>query len=134
MEELCSYDPSLVVGILGGASGTTHDAFHLLHDAKKHGARVALFGRKIHRSEHQLSFVEHLRRVADDEITPVEAVKSYHGALERLAIKPQRTLKQDLALTVQYSAYAATSRPPAARAGKPRRLSGRIRPRGGRSK
>src|SRR5688572_3342383 len=37
MEELVAYDPHLVPGILGGASGTTHDAFHLLEDAKKHG-------------------------------------------------------------------------------------------------
>jgi len=68
MEEICTYDPSLVVGVLGGSAGTTHDAFELLHSAKKHGARVALFGRKVNAAEHQLSFVEHLRGVADDEI------------------------------------------------------------------
>jgi hypothetical protein len=107
MEELCNYDPTLIVGILGGAAGTTHDAFHLLAEAKKYGARVALFGRKIKLAEHQLSFVEHLRRVADDEITPQEAVKSYHGALGKLGIKPQRTLAKDLELTVRYSSYGA---------------------------
>ncbi len=37
MEELVAYDPHLVVGILGGSSGTTRDAFQLIHDARKHG-------------------------------------------------------------------------------------------------
>lgn len=99
MEEICSYDPSLVVGVLGGSAGTTHDAFELLHSAKKHGARVALFGRKINAAEHQLSFVEHLRHVADDEISPLEAVKSYHSVLAKLKIVPNRSIDQDLQLT-----------------------------------
>ena len=43
LEELVMYDPQLVVGILGGSSGTTHDAFKLIADARKYGARVALF-------------------------------------------------------------------------------------------
>src|SRR5690606_11456311 len=46
MEELVSYDPHLVVGILGGGAGTTYDAFKLLAEAQKYGARVALYGRK----------------------------------------------------------------------------------------
>src|SRR5260370_37110039 len=73
MEEIYTYDPSLVVGVIGGSAGTTNDAFELLHSAKSYGARVALFGRKISTAEHQLSVVEHLRRVADDEILPAEA-------------------------------------------------------------
>lgn len=109
LEEICTYDPSLVVGVLGGSAGTTHDAFDLLYNAKKHGARVALFGRKINASEHQLSFVEHLRRVADDEILPADAVKSYHSTLEKLRIPPYRTLEQDLELTATYASYARSS-------------------------
>jgi hypothetical protein len=108
MEEICTYDPSLVVGVLGGSAGTTHDAFELLHSAKNHGARVALFGRKINAAEHQLSFVEHLRRVADDEILPTEAVKSYHSTLARLRIPPHRTIDQDLQLTTAYRNYVAS--------------------------
>ena len=81
MEALARYDRSLVVGILGGSAGTTFDAFHMLWEAKKYGARVALYGRKINNAEHQLSFIEHLRAVADDQLEPDEAVKAYHGAL-----------------------------------------------------
>ena len=39
MEELVRFDPQLVVGILGGSAGTTRDAFQLLFDAQKYGAR-----------------------------------------------------------------------------------------------
>lgn len=99
MEELVAYDPNLVVGILGGSAGTTLDAFQLIHDAKKHGARVSLFGRKINLSEHPLSFIECLRHVADEEMTPKDAVKKYHDALERLGIAPLRALADDLELT-----------------------------------
>ena len=69
MEELVHYDPHLVVGILGGSAGTTYDAFKLLSEAKKYGARVALFGRKINNAENQLAFIHFLRLIADGEIT-----------------------------------------------------------------
>jgi hypothetical protein len=99
MEDLAAYDPHLVPGILGGASGTTHDAFKLLAEAKKYGARAALFGRKINHSEHQLTFIRFLRRVADDELAPEEAVRAYHGDLQKLGLKPKRPLEEDLRLT-----------------------------------
>jgi hypothetical protein len=105
LEELVSYDPTLVVGILGGSAGTTFDAFQLLHDAQQHGARVALFGRKINLSEHPLAFIEFLRRIADGEITPADAVKAYHDVLRREAIKPARPLQADLQPTTQLMRY-----------------------------
>jgi hypothetical protein len=105
LEELVAYDPRLVVGILGGSSGTTLDAFQLIHDAQRHGARVALFGRKINLSEHPLAFIEFLRRIVDGEVEPVEAVKAYHGVLEKLRIKPQRPLQRDLQLTPTSTHY-----------------------------
>ncbi|MDX2110784.1 MAG: hypothetical protein SFY80_11140 [Verrucomicrobiota bacterium] len=99
LEELVSYDPNMVVGILGGGAGTTLDAFKLIADAQKYGARVALFGRKINLSEHPLSFIEMLRRIVEGQIKPEEAVKAYHAVLERLGIAPQRPLQKDLVLT-----------------------------------
>ena len=105
LEELAAYDPSLVIGILGGSAGTTLDAFQLLHDAQRHGARVALFGRKINLSEHPLAFVALLRRIADGEIAPVEAVKAYHGELRKAGLAPFRSLDADLALTTQSMRY-----------------------------
>jgi hypothetical protein len=105
LEELVSYDPRLVVGILGGSAGTTMDAFQLIHDARKYGARVALFGRKINLSEHPLSFIEFLRRIVDGEIQPEEAVRAYHGVLDKLGIKPARHLSKDLQLTSNKMSY-----------------------------
>jgi hypothetical protein len=116
MEELVAYDPSLVAGILGGSSGTTHDAFKLLEDAKKYGARAALFGRKINNSEHALTFVQFLHQIANGRIGAAEAVKAYHGELEKLKIKPYRAIKDDLELTVTESSYAGGSGAAAAKA------------------
>jgi len=100
MEQLVQYDRSVIVGILGGASGTTFDAFHQLWEAKKYGARVALYGRMINNSEHQLTFIQHLRWLADGEIPdPAEAVKSYHGELQKLDLAPFRPLDDDLKST-----------------------------------
>ena len=108
MEELVAYDPHLVPGILGGSSGTTYDAFKLLEDAKKHGARAALFGRKINNSEHQLTMARYLRALADGQIAAEEAVKAYHGDLAKLSIKPHRSLKEDSELTTTATSYAGT--------------------------
>jgi hypothetical protein len=104
-EQLAAYDRSVVVGILGGGAGTTHDAFGLVADAKRHGARVALFGRKINAAEHQLEFVKFLRAVADETISSEEAVKAYHGELAKLGIHPHRPLEADLARGPTGSAY-----------------------------
>src|SRR6266853_1279715 len=90
------FDPQLIVGILGGSAGTTYDAFKLIADAQKHGARVALFGRKINHAENPLAFIEFLRRLVEREITPEEAVKAYHGVLEKLGVAPHRALADDL--------------------------------------
>ena len=99
VEQLVGYDPTLIVGILGGSAGTTHDAFRMLWEAKKYGARAALFGRKINHAEDQLTFVEILRAIADGKLQPEEAVREYHGRLETADIRPKRELQEDLALT-----------------------------------
>lgn len=109
MEELAQYDPNLVVGILGGGAGTTYDAFKLIHDAQKYGARVALFGRKINNAEHQLAFVEMLRLITDGRISPEEAVHAYHGVLQGKGIRPKRALQDDLQLTDQAMSYGGSS-------------------------
>ena len=109
MEELVAYDPHLVVGILGGGAGTTYDAFKLIAEAQKYGARVALFGRKINQAENQLAFVEFLRLIVDRLISPEDAVRAYHGVLERLRIKPQRSLEDDLQLRTAVMSYGGGS-------------------------
>ena len=109
LEELVRYDPHLVVGILGGSAGTTRDAFQMLADAQKYGARVALYGRKINNAENQLAFVQFLRLIVDGAIGPVEAVKAYHAVLEKLGIRPHRSLEDDLKMGAGSMSYAGTS-------------------------
>lgn len=99
LEELASWDPSLVVGILGGGAGTTRDTFELLDQAQRYGARVALFGRKINLAESPLGIVALMREVASGNVAPEEAVRAYHAELEREGLKPLRPLEGDLVIT-----------------------------------
>jgi len=99
LEELVNYDPALVIGILGGGAGTTFDAFKLLANAQKYGARVALYGRKIKEAEDPLAFIHHLRLIVDEGLEPAEAVRSYHAELQKQKLPTKRTLKDDLQLT-----------------------------------
>jgi hypothetical protein len=109
MEELVHYDPHLIVGVLGGSAGTTYDAFKLLSEARRYGARVALFGRKINNAENQLAFIRFLRWIADGEITAEEAVRAYHGVLQQLSIRPQRSLEDDLQLQTNVMSYGGNT-------------------------
>ena len=108
MEELVRFDPHLIVGILGGGAGTTLDAFLLIHEAQKYGARVALYGRKINNAEHQLAFIQMLRYITDGVIEPREAVRAYHGVLQELKIAPQRSLEDDLTLQTNVMSYGGS--------------------------
>jgi len=99
LEELASFDPSLVVGVLGGGAGTTRDTFELLSQAERFGARVALFGRKIKLAEDSLALIAMMRQVVDGALTPEEAVKAYHGELQKAGITPLRSLADDREIT-----------------------------------
>ena len=99
LEELTSFDPSVIVGVLGGGAGTTRDCFELLHQGEKYGARVALFGRKINLAEAPLAIIAMMREVVDGNLSPQEAVRAYHGELQKQRIKPLRPLEDDMAIT-----------------------------------
>lgn len=108
IEDLVRYDPQLVVGILGGGAGTTLDAFTLIHQAQKYGARVALFGRKINQAENQLAFIEFLRLIVEGVVEPEEAVRAYHSVLEKLGIAPRLSLEDDLQLRTGVMSYGGS--------------------------
>lgn len=99
LEELASFDPGLVVGVLGGGAGTTRDTFELLSQAERYGARVALFGRKINLAEAPLSLLALMRHVTEGALGPEEAVHAYHGELQKLGIQPVRGLDEDRLIT-----------------------------------
>ena len=97
--ELAEYDPSVVIGVLGGSAGTTRDTFELLFQAEHAGARLALFGRKINLAESPLTLLRFMRLVADGDIAPAEAVRAYHAALSEEGLRPRRSLGVDLEIT-----------------------------------
>lgn len=100
LEELAAYDPAgLIVGILGGAAGTTRDTFELVRQGERYGARVALFGRKINLAEAPVTLVGLMRRVVEGAITPLDAVAAYHDALARAGLVPDRPLEADREIT-----------------------------------
>ncbi len=100
MEELASYDPTrLIVGILGGARGTTRDTFELASQCEKHGGRVALFGRKINFAEAPLELVRLMRAVIEGNMKSADAVKAYHDHMAKHKLVPDRDLKTDNEIT-----------------------------------
>jgi hypothetical protein len=99
MEELAGYDPELVVGILGGSSGTTRDTFELLQQGEKSGARIALFGRKIKLAESPLDLLDLFPRVLQHDLTPKDAVRAYHDLLKQKDLRPLRSLEDDQMIT-----------------------------------
>jgi hypothetical protein len=98
IEELCAYDPSVIVGIMGGATGTTYDSFRMLADAQQYGAHAAFYGRRIKNAEDPLAFIAAMRHIVSGEISPEEAVRWYHAELERQAIPAKRYLADDMQL------------------------------------
>jgi hypothetical protein len=107
LEELASFDPSLVVGVLGGGAGTTRDTFELLSQAERYGGRVALFGRKINLAEAPHALLVLMRQVVEGAVLPEEAVRAYHGELQKLKIAPARSLADDLTITEEVLVPAA---------------------------
>lgn len=99
MQELASHDPSMVVGVLGGAGATHRDTFELVAKSERYGARIALFGRKINQAEDQCTMISWIRRVASRDVDPVEATRGYRAELESAGIKPDRALEDDLCIT-----------------------------------
>lgn len=99
LEELAAYDPSVVVGILGGGAGTSRDCLELISQVERYGARVALFGRKINLADDPQEMVRMMRAVADGQMGSEEAVRVYHDSLNKQGITPTRPLEEDAAIT-----------------------------------
>jgi hypothetical protein len=108
MEELAAYDPSVIVGIMGGSTGSTYGSFKMLAEAQKYGARAALYGRRIKDAEDQLSFIAAMRNIVDGTIAPEEAVRWYRGELQRKKIPARRTLSEDMQSEPTNAHYASS--------------------------
>lgn len=49
--------------------------------------------------------------LADDQIEPAEALRAYHADLQRLGIRPYRSLEEDSQLSSTAISYGGTARP-----------------------
>lgn len=107
LEELVNFDSELIVGVLGGGAGTTRDTFELVAQSERYGARLALFGRKINLAEAPLHLIVLMRAVADGTLGPEEAVRAYHGELQKLGLTPTRALVDDRQITEDVLKVAA---------------------------
>ena len=96
------------VGVLGGGAGTTRDTLELVAQAERYGGRLALFGRKINLAEAPLELIALMRQVADGTIQSDEAVRAYHGHLQKLKLRPARPLAQDIEITEEVLKPAAS--------------------------
>lgn len=99
LEELAAHDSSVIVGVLGGGTGTHLDTFELVCQAERFGARLALFGRKINMAEHQPTFITWMRAVADGNATPRDAVRGYHADLQKYGLSLDRSIDDDLVIS-----------------------------------
>lgn len=100
MSELAAFDPSnLIVGVLGGAAGTTRDTFELVAQTERFGGRVALFGRKIYGAEDSVELVRLMRAVIEGALGTVDAVRAYHDVLNKKSIESARSLEDDIEVT-----------------------------------
>lgn len=97
LEELAS-GLDVAVGVLGGPPGTANDTFTLVQQVKKHGGRLALFGRRIKMVDDSRLFTELLREVADTDLAPEEATRAYHSRLAAAGVTPMRSLDEDLVI------------------------------------
>jgi hypothetical protein len=107
LEELAGFDSELIVGILGGGAGTTRDTFELIAQTERYGGRLALFGRKINLAEAPLQLIELMRAVVEGNMATDEAVRAYHGELQKLGLTPARSLADDIQITEEVLKPAA---------------------------
>ncbi len=100
MAELTSFDTDLNVGIMGGSSGTSMDAFELANQAAECGARAAFFGRRIKNAVLPLEMSRLIREVGRGTMSPKLAVDEYHDEVGERPLPGGLTKEQDSEITL----------------------------------
>lgn len=88
-KQLTSFDPSLVIGALGGSRKNALDTLTLARDVVKYGGKVILFGRKVFGEDNPCLIAKALRAVLDRKMPPEEAHAEYQNA-----VSPNQTYKR----------------------------------------
>lgn len=75
--ELCEFDPTLIIGALGGPRQNTRKTLELAHAVVSNGGRAALFGRTIFDDDNPRAIVRALRAVLDRKLSVEQAFVAY---------------------------------------------------------
>ena len=81
--DLTQFDPTLIVGALGGPRQNARRTLQLAHDVVRNGGRAILFGRSIFEEEDPVGIVQALRRVLDGTDSPEESHSEYQKSIRR---------------------------------------------------
>jgi hypothetical protein len=75
--ELCEFDPTLIIGALGGPRINTRKTLELAHNVVTNGGRATLFGRTIFEDDNPRAMCRALRAVLDRTMSVDEAFSAY---------------------------------------------------------
>ncbi len=76
-KSLVEFDPTLVIGALGGPRVNARHTLRLAHDTTENGGRVILFGRAVFQEENPRMMAQALRAVLDRKMSPDDAHAMY---------------------------------------------------------
>ena len=82
-QDLTQFDPTLIIGALGGARQNARKTLQLAHDVVRNGGRAILFGRTIFEEENPIGIAQALRSVLDGVLGPEEAHSEYQKSIRR---------------------------------------------------
>ena len=82
-KEFTDFDPSLIIGALGGPRQNTRYTLQLANDVAQNGGRAILFGRAIFQEESPVAIVHALRQVLNQQSSVDEAHAEYQRALRQ---------------------------------------------------
>ncbi len=78
---LCEFDPTLIIGALGGSRVSARHTLQLAHDVTEHGGKVLLFGRAIFQEEDPKLMARMVRAVMDRELAVDHAHAQYQATV-----------------------------------------------------
>ena len=81
--ELTQFDPSLIIGALGGPRGNARKTLQLANNVIQNGGHAILFGRTIFGEESPVGIARALRNVLDELMSPEEAHSMYQQSLRQ---------------------------------------------------
>lgn len=81
--ELTQFDPSLIIGALGGPRENARKTLQLANNVIQNGGHAILFGRTIFGEQSPVRIARALRNVLDEQMSPEEAHSMYQKSLRQ---------------------------------------------------